>query len=102
MGERVVRALLQRVTRASVTVENSVVGEIGPGLLILVCAMHGDTEAEAEKLAAKIGKLRIFRDPEGKMNLSLKDTGGAALVVSQFTLWGDCRKGRRPSFVAAR
>ena len=73
------------------------VGEIGSGLLILVCAMQGDTEAQADKLAAKIGKLRIFKDASGKMNLSVKDTGGAALVVSQFTLAADLR-GNRPGF----
>jgi len=92
---------LQRVTGASVTVEEAVIGEIGAGLLILVCAMQGDGEAEADKLAAKIGKLRIFRDPEGKMNLSLKDTGGAALVVSQFTLAADTSRGNRPGFSSA-
>ncbi len=91
------RALLQRVSRASVTVEGRVTGEIGPGLLILVCAMAGDTEAEAVKLAAKIAKLRIFKDEAGKMNLSVRDMGGAALVVSQFTLAADLR-GNRPGF----
>lgn len=91
------RALLQRVSRASVTVEGAVVGEIGAGLLILVCAMQGDSEAEAERLAAKIAKLRIFKDDAGKMNLSVKDAGGAALVVSQFTLGADLR-GNRPGF----
>jgi D-tyrosyl-tRNA(Tyr) deacylase len=80
-----VRALLQRVSRASVTVDAAIVGEIGPGLLILLCAMQGDTEADADKLAAKIAKLRIFKDGDGKMNLSLKDVGGSALIVSQFT-----------------
>lgn len=91
------RALLQRVSRASVTVDGQVAGEIGPGLLILVCAMAEDGEAEAVKLAAKIAKLRIFKDEAGKMNLSLRDTGGAALVVSQFTLAADLR-GNRPGF----
>lgn len=91
------RALLQRVSRASVTVDGVVTGEIGAGLLILVCAMQGDSEAEAERLAAKIGKLRIFKDAAGKMNLSVKDAGGAALVVSQFTLGADLR-GNRPGF----
>jgi D-aminoacyl-tRNA deacylase len=95
-----VRALLQRVTRASVTVDGTVTGEIGPGLLILVCAMQGDTEAEAAKLAAKIAKLRIFKDDAGKMNLSVRDIGGAALVVSQFTLAADLR-GNRPGFSTA-
>lgn len=91
------RALLQRVSRASVAVDGTVVGEIGAGLLILICAMQGDSEAEADKLAAKIAKLRIFKDDAGKMNLSVKDIGGAALVVSQFTLAADLR-GNRPGF----
>ena len=91
------RALLQRVSRASVSVDGAVVGEIGAGLLILVCAMQGDDEVQADKLAAKIAKLRIFKDAAGKMNLSVKDTGGAALVVSQFTLAADLR-GNRPGF----
>ena len=91
------RALLQRVSRASVTVDGVVTGEIGPGLLILICAMQGDTETQADKLAAKIAKLRIFKDPQGKMNLSLLDTKGAALIVSQFTLAADLR-GNRPGF----
>ena len=91
------RAVLQRVSRASVTVEGAVTGQIGPGLLILICAMQGDTEAEADKLAAKIVKLRIFKDEAGKMNRSVKDIGGAALVVSQFTLAADLR-GNRPGF----
>jgi len=93
-----VRALLQRVSSARVSVAGRVTGEIGPGLLILICAMQGDTEAEADKLAAKIVKLRIFRDEADKMNLSLKDTGGAALVVSQFTLAADTSRGNRPGF----
>jgi D-tyrosyl-tRNA(Tyr) deacylase len=95
-----VRAVLQRVTRASVSVEGSIVGEIGPGLMILVCAMQGDTEAQADKLAAKIAKLRIFKDDQGKMNLSVKDAGNAALIVSQFTLAADLR-GNRPGFSPA-
>ncbi|WP_089273099.1 D-aminoacyl-tRNA deacylase [Puniceibacterium sediminis] len=95
------RALLQRVTHASVTVEGAVLGEIGPGLLILICAMHGDTEVEADKLAAKIAKLRIFTDDAGKMNRSVLDTGGAALVVSQFTLAADTSRGNRPGFSTA-
>ncbi len=94
------RALLQRVSRASVTVEGAVIGEIGPGLVILVCAMQGDTEAAAETLASKIAKLRIFKDADGKMNLSVRDTGGAALIVSQFTLAAELR-GNRPGFSAA-
>jgi len=95
-----VRAVLQRVSRASVTVDGQVTGEIGPGLLILVCAMEGDTEAKADQLAAKIAKMRIFKDEAGKMNLSIRDIGGAALVVSQFTLAADLR-GNRPGFSTA-
>jgi D-aminoacyl-tRNA deacylase len=91
------RALLQRVSRASVTVDGTCTGEIGPGLLILICAMQGDTPAQADKLATKIAKLRIFQDPQGKMNLSIRDIGGAALIVSQFTLAADLR-GNRPGF----
>ena len=94
------RAVVQRVAHASVTVGDRVTGEIGPGLMILVCAMQGDTEAEADKLATKIAKLRIFKDAADKMNLSVKDTGGAALVVSQFTLAADLR-GNRPGFSTA-
>ena len=95
------RALLQRVSTARVTVAGRLTGEIGPGLLILICAMRGDSEAEADQLAAKIVKLRIFRDAEDKMNLSLRDTGGAALVVSQFTLAADTSRGNRPGFSPA-
>jgi len=95
------RALVQRVTEARVVVEGAVIGQCGPGLMILVCAMQGDTEAEAEALATKIHKLRIFRDAGGKMNLSLRDTGGAALVVSQFTLAADTKGGNRPGFSGA-
>lgn len=92
------RALVQRVAQASVTVAGERIGEIGPGLLVFVCAMQGDTEADAEALAARIARLRIFRDGAGKMNLSLADTGGAALVVSQFTLAADTSRGNRPGF----
>ncbi len=95
------RALIQRVTQASVAVEGTVVGQTGPGLLILVCAMQGDTDAQAEALAAKIAKLRIFKDDAGKMNRALLDTGGGALVVSQFTLAADTRSGNRPGFSTA-
>ena len=95
------RALIQRVTDAKVVVDDATIGEIGPGLLILVCAMQGDTEAQSAKLAAKISKLRIFKDDAGKMNRSLKDTGGAALIVSQFTLAGDTSSGNRPGFSSA-
>ena len=91
------RAVLQRVSRASVTVDGTIAGEIGAGLLILICAMQGDTTAAADKLAAKIAKLRIFKDDAGKMNLSIRDIGGAALIVSQFTLAADLR-GNRPGF----
>ncbi len=95
------RALLQRVHHASVAVGGETIGEIGPGLLILICAMQGDTEAVADQLAAKIAKLRIFKDEAGKMNLSLKDAGGSALVVSQFTLAADTSRGNRPGFSPA-
>jgi D-tyrosyl-tRNA(Tyr) deacylase len=95
------RALIQRVAHASVAVEGAVIGEIGPGLLILICAMQGDTEGETDRLAAKIAKLRIFKDEEGRMNRSILDTGGAALVVSQFTLAADTSRGNRPGFSTA-
>jgi D-tyrosyl-tRNA(Tyr) deacylase len=95
------RALVQRVTQAQVAVGGDVVGRTGPGLLILVCAMQGDTGAEADRLAAKVAKLRIFNDAAGLMNRSLLDTGGGALVVSQFTLAADTRRGNRPGFSAA-
>lgn len=92
------RAVVQRVTQASVKVDGTVVGEVGPGLLVLVCAMRGDGKAEAKRLAAKVAKLRIFKDAEGRMNRSLLDEGGAALVVSQFTLAADTSSGNRPGF----
>ena len=92
------RALLQRVTQASVSVDGQRIGACGPGLLILVCAMQGDTQAEADHLAAKIAKLRIFKDEAGKMNRSITDIGGSALVVSQFTLAADTSRGNRPGF----
>lgn len=95
------RALIQRVTEASVEVEGQIVGQTGPGLLVLVCAMRGDDETAAEKLAARIAKLRIFHDENGKMNRSLLDIGGGALVVSQFTLAADTRSGNRPGFSTA-
>ncbi len=95
------RLVLQRVTNGSVRVAGELVGEIGQGLLILVGVAEGDTEAEAEKLAAKTAGLRIFADAEGRINDSLLDIGGEALVVSQFTLNADVRKGRRPSFTGA-
>jgi D-aminoacyl-tRNA deacylase len=92
------RAVLQRVTEARVTVDQSITGQIGPGLLVLLGVSKLDTEADAEFVAQKTLNLRIFEDDQGKMNRSLLDTGGGLLVVSQFTLYGDCRKGRRPSF----
>ncbi|CAM3142070.1 D-tyrosyl-tRNA(Tyr) deacylase [Paracoccus aminovorans] len=95
------RALVQRVTRAEVTVEDRSIGRIGPGLMVLVCAMQGDPEDAPEKLAARIAKLRIFRDEAGKMNRSVVDIGGAVLVVSQFTLAADTRTGNRPGFSSA-
>ena len=95
------RAVVQRVSRASVTVEGAVVGEIGAGLLVLLGITHDDGEAEAALLAKKIAGLRVFEDNGGKMNLALADVGGAVLAVSQFTLYGDVRKGRRPSFTGA-
>lgn len=91
------RAVVQRVSEARVTVKGDVIGQIGPGLMILVCAMQGDGEAEADRLAERIAKLRIFKDEAGKMNLSLRDTKGSVLVVSQFTLAADLR-GNRPGF----
>jgi D-tyrosyl-tRNA(Tyr) deacylase len=95
------RVLLQRVTRAAVSVDGEVLGSIGPGLMVLVGVGPEDTEEVARALAAKSVDLRIFRDDEGRTNRSLADTGGAMLVVSQFTLYGDTRKGRRPSFIHA-
>jgi len=95
------RVLLQRVTRAEVRVHGRVTGRIGHGYLLLVGITHADTESQLAKLAEKISGLRLFADAEGKMNLALADVGGAVLVVSQFTLYGDVRKGRRPSFIDA-
>ena len=95
------RALVQRVSEARVSVDGAVLGEIGPGLLILVCAMAGDADSAPAKLASKIAKLRIFRDDDGRMNRSLLDVGGAALVVSQFTLAADTSRGNRPGFSTA-
>ena len=96
------RAVVQRVSRGSVTIECQVVGQIGRGLVVLLGVGHGDGEAEARFLAEKIANLRIFEDAAGKMNLSLLDIGGEALVVSQFTLYADTRRGRRPSFTEDR
>lgn len=95
------RVLIQRVSEAAVRVDDRVVGAIGPGLLLLVGVTHGDTEAEANLLANKVANLRIFEDEEGKMNRSALELGLSALVVSQFTLYADTRKGRRPSFIRA-
>jgi D-aminoacyl-tRNA deacylase len=100
MVARVVRAVVQRVSQASVTVDGAVTGQIGAGFLILICAMQGDTDAQADKLASKIAKLRVFKDGAGKMNLSIKDIAGSALIVSQFTLAADLR-GNRPGFSTA-
>lgn len=95
------RVLVQRVKAAAVRVDGRVVGEVGGGVLALLGVTHGDTAAEVDFLVDKLANLRIFEDDAGKMNLSLLDVGGGALVVSQFTLYGDCRKGRRPSFTDA-
>ena len=95
------RAVVQRVRQGSVSIQGRMAGEIGPGLVILLGAGHGDDEATSQRLANKIANLRIFADDEGKTNLSLLDVDGEALVISQFTLYADCRKGRRPSFVHA-
>jgi D-aminoacyl-tRNA deacylase len=92
---------VQRVSEASVTVEGDEVARIGPGLLVLLGVRRGDTEADADRLVAKLLALRVFEDAEGKMNLNVRDAGGELLCVSQFTLYGDTRKGNRPSFVDA-
>ncbi len=92
------RVVVQRVTQAKVEVDGAVTGEIGAGLLVLLGVAKSDTAADAEFLAEKVAGLRVFSDEEGKMNRSVLEAGGAALAVSQFTLYGDCRKGRRPSF----
>jgi D-tyrosyl-tRNA(Tyr) deacylase len=95
------KAVVQRVQSASVEVDGKVVGSIGPGLLVLFGVKKGDDITKTKWMADKIANLRIFKDAEEKMNLSLKDIGGEVLVVSQFTLYGDCEKGRRPSFIDA-
>ncbi len=95
------RAVVQRVTEGSVTVEEKVTGAINKGFVVLLGVGNDDTEEDAKYIADKVGNLRVFEDEEGKMNLSLKDVGGAVLAVSQFTLYGDCRKGRRPGFTEA-
>jgi D-tyrosyl-tRNA(Tyr) deacylase len=96
-----VRAVVSRVAWARVVADGELTGEIGPGLLVLVGVAHADTEADADWLAAKVAGLRVFGDHQGKMNRSVTEVGGAVLVVSQFTLYGDARRGRRPSYVAA-
>lgn len=95
------RVLVQRVSRASVTVDGAITGAIGPGLLLLLGVTHGDTEAELEWLVHKLANLRIFNDEDGKMNRSLQEVDGEALAISQFTLYGDAKKGNRPSYVEA-
>jgi len=99
--ERLMRSVVQRVDKAKVIVENRLIAEIGKGLLVFLGVEQGDQEKDADYLSEKIINLRIFEDDHGKMNLSLIDIQGALLVVSQFTLLGDCRKGRRPSFINA-
>jgi D-tyrosyl-tRNA(Tyr) deacylase len=100
-GREKMRAVVQRVTQASVTVDGELLGRIGKGLLILLGVADGDTRELTEKMADKICRLRIFEDENGKTNLSLADVGGELLIISQFTLYADCRKGNRPSFVKA-
>ena len=95
------RALVQRVTEASVRIDGALVGEVGPGLLVLVCAMAGDDDARPRALAERVAKLRIFRDEAGRMNRSVQNVGGAVLAVSQFTLAADTSRGNRPGFSAA-
>ena len=95
------RAVVQKVSQSSVTVAGACTGKIGQGLMVLLGVTHDDTQQDARYLAEKIANLRIFEDAEDKLNLSVKDIGGAVLSVSQFTLYGDCRKGRRPSFTEA-
>ena len=95
------RAVVQKVSHSKVTVDGEITGEIGQGLMVLLGVTHEDTEADAKYMAEKIANLRIFEDAEGKMNLSVKDVGGKIASISQFTLYGDCRKGRRPSFTEA-
>ena len=95
------RFICQRVTEAQVKVENGIIGKIGKGLLVYLGVGKGDTDADAQFMADKLVNLRIFADNEGKMNLSVQDVGGSILLISNFTLYGDCRKGRRPGFDAA-
>jgi D-tyrosyl-tRNA(Tyr) deacylase len=95
------RAVFQRVLESSVEVDGQIVGRIGPGAMILLGVGEGDSDRDAEAMAEKVAALRVYTDDEGKMNRSVADVGGEILVVSQFTLYGDCRKGRRPSFASA-
>lgn len=95
------RIVLQRCSRAEVRIDGQVVGQIGQGYMLLVGVTDGDTQAEADLLARKVAQMRVLEDAEGKMNLALKDVGGAILSISQFTLYADCKKGNRPSFVRA-
>jgi len=95
------RVVLQRCSRAEVRIDGEQVGQIGTGFVLLVGVTDGDTAAEADILAKKVAQMRVFEDAEGKMNLALKDVGGAILSISQFTLYADCRKGNRPSFIKA-
>ncbi|HEY7613078.1 MAG TPA: D-aminoacyl-tRNA deacylase [Gemmatimonadales bacterium] len=95
------RVVLQRVSRASVTIDGRIAGSIGRGFCLLVGLTHGDTEATVDWMAEKVAGLRLFSDPEGKMNLGLDEVAGGVLVISQFTLYGDAAKGRRPSFIDA-
>ena len=95
------RIVVQRCSRAEVRIDGWTVGQIGQGFMLLVGITENDTKAEAELLAKKIAQLRVFEDPEGKMNLAIRDVGGAILSISQFTLYADCRKGNRPSFIRA-
>lgn len=95
------RAVVQRVTEASVTVDGETVGQIGKGLMVLLGVAHDDTDGDADVMAEKLTGLRCFNDGDGKFNLSVRDVNGELLIISQFTLFGDCRKGRRPSFTDA-
>ena len=95
------RIVVQRCSRAEVRIDGRTVGQIGQGFMLLVGITEKDTQAEADLLAKKIAQLRVFEDPEGKMNLAIRDVGGAILSISQFTLYADCRKGNRPSFIRA-
>ena len=95
------RIVVQRCSRAEVRIDGQVVGQIGKGFMVLVGIKEGDTKADADLLAKKVAQMRVFEDAEGKMNLALKDVGGAILSISQFTLYADCRKGNRPSFIQA-